>query len=158
MLNWRRKVRLSDLKSPPLRRFPRCPTSFLVTALQSLLLILPFLYQVLIFRARSVLSIGLRLTVVRVLAVALLVAVSAIPGISAPSFSLDVIEHGYRISFHSTPPVSFSSNNKSALAHSDFVNEAISEFWLPIAFLNRRSCPTTSILFPFLFSHLGKRG
>ena len=45
----------------------------------------------------------------------------------ASQFILDVIEHGYRIPFHSTPPVSFSSNNKSALAHSDFVNEAISE-------------------------------
>ena len=47
--------------------------------------------------------------------------------IGASQFILDVIEHGYRIPFHSTPPVSFSSNNKSALAHSDFVNEAISE-------------------------------
>ena len=82
----RRQVRLSVLKSPPLRPFPRCSTSFLVTALQSLRLILPFLRQVLIFRTRSVPSIGLRLTVVRVLAVALLVAVSAISGISAPSF------------------------------------------------------------------------
>ena len=42
-------------------------------------------------------------------------------------FILDVIEHGYRIPFHFTPPVSFSSYNKSALEHSDFVNEAISE-------------------------------
>ena len=47
--------------------------------------------------------------------------------IGASQIILDVIEHGYRIPFHSTPPVSFSSNNKSALAHSDFVNEAISE-------------------------------
>ena len=47
--------------------------------------------------------------------------------IGASQFILDVIEHGYRIPFHSTPPVSFSSNNKSALAQSDFVNEAISE-------------------------------
>lgn len=38
-------------------------------------------------------------------------------------FILDV----YRIPFHSCPPVSFSSNNKSALAHPDFVEEAISE-------------------------------
>ena len=47
--------------------------------------------------------------------------------IGASQFIVDVIEHGYRIPFHSTPPVSFSSNNKSTLAHSDFVNEAISE-------------------------------
>ena len=47
--------------------------------------------------------------------------------IGATQFILDVIEHGYRIPFHSTPPVSFSSNNKSSLAHSNFVNEAISE-------------------------------
>ena len=86
VLNRRGKVRLSVLKSPPIRWFPCCPTSFLVTALQSLPLILRFLYQVLIFRTLSVLPIGLRLTVVRVLAVALLVAVSAISGISAPSF------------------------------------------------------------------------
>ena len=32
----------------------------------------------------------------------------------AGQFILDVIEHGYRIPFHSIPPVSFSSNNKSA--------------------------------------------
>ena len=47
--------------------------------------------------------------------------------IGASQFILDVIEHGYRIPFHFTPPVSFSSYNNSALAHSDFVNEAISE-------------------------------
>ena len=29
--------------------------------------------------------------------------------IGASQFILDVIEHGYRIPFHSTPPVSFSS-------------------------------------------------
>ena len=45
----------------------------------------------------------------------------------ASQFILDVIEYGYRIPFHSTPPVSFSSYNKSALAHSDFVNDAISK-------------------------------
>ena len=37
-------------------------------------------------------------------------------------FILDVIEHGHRIPFHSTPPV-----NKSALAHSHFVYKAISK-------------------------------
>lgn len=47
--------------------------------------------------------------------------------IGASQFILDVIEQGYRIPFHSSPPVSFSSNNKSALAHPDFVEEAISE-------------------------------
>ena len=39
--------------------------------------------------------------------------------IGASQFILDVIEHGYRIPFHS-------SYNKSALTHSDFVNEAVS--------------------------------
>ena len=48
--------------------------------------------------------------------------------IGASQFILDVIEHGYRIPFHSTPPVSFSSYYKSALAHPDFVNEAIFKF------------------------------
>ena len=47
--------------------------------------------------------------------------------IGASQFILDVIDQGYRIPFHSSPPVSFSSNNKSALAHPDFVEEAISE-------------------------------
>lgn len=47
--------------------------------------------------------------------------------IGASQFILDVIEQGYRIPFHSSPPVSFSRNNKSALAHPDFVEEAISE-------------------------------
>ena len=47
--------------------------------------------------------------------------------IGASQFILDVIDQGYRIPFHSTPPVSFSSNNKSALAHPDLVEEAISE-------------------------------
>ena len=78
--------------------------------------------------------------------------------IGASQFILDVIEHGYRIPFHSAPPVSFSSNNKSALAHSDLLTKLFPNCWLPIAFLNRRSCPITSTLFPFLFSHLGRKG
>ena len=41
-----------------------------------------------------------------------------------------VIHSGYRIPFHSTPPVSFSNNNKSALANASFVDEAISELLL----------------------------
>ena len=32
--------------------------------------------------------------------------------IGASQFILDVIDQGYRIPFHSSPPVSFSSNNK----------------------------------------------
>ena len=47
--------------------------------------------------------------------------------IGASQFILDVIDRGYRIPFHSPPPVSFTSNNKSALVHPDFVEEAISE-------------------------------
>ena len=42
-------------------------------------------------------------------------------------FILDVIREGYRIHFHSTPPPSFSGNNKLALGHATFVKEAISE-------------------------------
>ena len=48
------------------------------------------------------------------------------PSIGVSQFILDVIEHAYRIPVYFTLPVSFSSNNKSALAHSDFVNEATS--------------------------------
>ena len=45
----------------------------------------------------------------------------------ASQIILDVIDKGYRIPFHSIPPVSFSSNNKPALTHPDFVEEAIAE-------------------------------
>lgn len=45
----------------------------------------------------------------------------------ASQFILDVIQQGYRIPFHSKPPSSFAKNNTSALAHSSFVEEAISE-------------------------------
>ena len=44
--------------------------------------------------------------------------------IGTSQFILDVIDEGYRIPFYSTPP-SFSRNNKSALAHPSFVDEAI---------------------------------
>ena len=50
--------------------------------------------------------------------------------IGTSQFILDVIDKGYRIPFHSTPPPSFSRNNKSALAHPSFVEEAISELLL----------------------------
>jgi hypothetical protein len=50
--------------------------------------------------------------------------------IGTSQFILDVIDEGYRIPFHSTPPPSFSRNNKSALAHPSFVEEAISELLL----------------------------
>jgi len=50
--------------------------------------------------------------------------------IGAGQFILDVIDNGYRIPFHSTPPPSFPSNNKSALAHLSFVEEALSELLL----------------------------
>ena len=61
--------------------------------------------------------------------------------IGASQFILDVIEHGYRIPFHSIPLVSFSSNNKSALAHSDFVNEAISELLVTNRILEAKVLP-----------------
>ena len=50
--------------------------------------------------------------------------------IGSSQFILDVIDEGYRIPFYSTPPPSFSWNNKSALAHRSFVDEAISELLL----------------------------
>ena len=50
--------------------------------------------------------------------------------IGSSQFILDVIDEGYRIPFYSTPPPSFSRNNKSALAHRSFVDEAISELLL----------------------------
>ena len=50
--------------------------------------------------------------------------------IGSSQFILDVINEGYRIPFHSTPPPSFSRNNNSALAHPSFVEEAISELLL----------------------------
>ena len=80
--------------------------------------------------------------------------------IGTSQFILDVIEHGYRIPVHSTPPVSFSSNNRSDQLWRILIllTKLFPNCWLPIAFLNRRSCPITSTLFPFLFSHLGKRG
>ena len=40
------------------------------------------------------------------------------------------VDSGFRIPFHSTPPVSFSNNNKSTLANASFVDEAISELLL----------------------------
>ena len=46
--------------------------------------------------------------------------------IGTTQFILVVIDEGYRIPFCSTPPPSFLHNNKSALAHPSFVDEAIS--------------------------------
>ena len=50
--------------------------------------------------------------------------------IGTSQFILVVIDEGYRIPLYSTPPPSFSRNNKSALAHPSFVDEAISELLL----------------------------
>ena len=50
--------------------------------------------------------------------------------IGTSQFILVVIDEGYRISFYSAPPPSFLCNNKSALAHPSFVDEAISELLL----------------------------
>ena len=46
--------------------------------------------------------------------------------IGTSQFILVVIYEGYRIPFYSMPPPSFLRNNKSALAHPSFVDEAIS--------------------------------
>ena len=40
---------------------------------------------------------------------------------------LDIIQFGYKLPFIESPPCLFSKNNKSALLHSDFVSEAISD-------------------------------
>ena len=45
--------------------------------------------------------------------------------IGASPYILDVIATGYRIPIYSIPSVSFSDNNKSALANAGFVEEAI---------------------------------
>ena len=47
--------------------------------------------------------------------------------IGAPEFILDIIWNGYKIPFITTPPPVHLKNNGSALAHSDFVNDAILE-------------------------------
>lgn len=47
--------------------------------------------------------------------------------IGAPDFILETIENGYTIPFFDIPPVQCSHNNKSAIIHSEFVSEAISE-------------------------------
>ena len=41
-----------------------------------------------------------------------------------------MIDSGYRIPLYFMPPVSFSDNNKSALANAGFVEEAISKLLL----------------------------
>lgn len=47
--------------------------------------------------------------------------------IGAPRYVLSVICEGYRLPFLQIPPVFTSRNNKSALDHSEFVNDAILE-------------------------------
>ena len=47
--------------------------------------------------------------------------------IGAPRYILSVICEGYRLPFQQTPPGFTSRNNRSALDHSEFVNEAILE-------------------------------
>ena len=47
------------------------------------------------------------------------------PDINANRFIVDVIKFGYRIPFVSTPPTKCFSNNKSVLAHHNFVTNAI---------------------------------
>ena len=45
--------------------------------------------------------------------------------LKANTFIIDVIENGYKIPFYSMPPSSYLCNNKSALADSAFVSEAV---------------------------------
>ena len=47
--------------------------------------------------------------------------------IGAYDFILDVIEHGYKLPFYSTPPSVYLPNNRSAMKHSDFVVQAIGD-------------------------------
>jgi len=48
--------------------------------------------------------------------------------IGAPRYILSVMCEGYHLPFKQTPPGFTSRNNRSALDHSEFVNEAILEF------------------------------
>ena len=48
----------------------------------------------------------------------------------ASPYILDMIDSCYRIPLYFMPPVSFSDNNKSALANAGFVEEAISKLLL----------------------------
>ena len=50
--------------------------------------------------------------------------------IGTSNFILSVISDGYRLPFIQAPPCRDISNNKSAFAHYNFVNEAINEFLL----------------------------
>ena len=43
------------------------------------------------------------------------------------AFILDIVEFGYKLPFTEIPPSSVSSNNRSAIDHSDFVQESISQ-------------------------------
>ena len=56
-------------------------------------------------------------------------------------FILVVIDKGYRIPFYSTPLPSFLRNNKPALAHPSFVDEAISELLLTYRVFDRDVTP-----------------
>ena len=47
--------------------------------------------------------------------------------IGAYDFILDIIEHGYKLPFYSTPPSVYLPNNRSAVKHSDFVVQAIGD-------------------------------
>ena len=60
--------------------------------------------------------------------------------IGTSQFISVLIDEGYRIPFYSTPPPSFLRNNKSALAHPSFVDEA-SELLLTYRFFERDVIP-----------------
>ena len=79
--------------------------------------------------------------------------------IGASNFILDVIDHGYRNAFCSLHPLLVSLLIISQLWRIlILLTKLFPNCWLPIAFLNRKFCLITSTLFPFLFSHLGRRG
>ena len=77
--------------------------------------------------------------------------------IGTSKFILDVIDEGYGIPIYSTPP-SFSQNNKSALAHLSFVDEAISELLLTYRVFSIQSSGKRrlSLDLRFIINHLWK--
>ena len=77
--------------------------------------------------------------------------------VGTSQFILDVINEGYCIPFHSTPPPSFSQNNKSDLAHPSFVEEAISELLLARRVLERGVIPRNVNLLSDSIQSSGKK-
>ena len=77
--------------------------------------------------------------------------------INANRFIVDVIKFGYRIPFVSTPLAKRFSNNKSALAHHDFVTNAILELVANSAIVEVSSVPLVVSPLSVALSSSGKK-